>query len=72
MNPKIYFAYRNIDKLPTTVSKETINHLKGFIGLKNEQEIEDWHEFCHKSPDKSVQSKLAVQLDCCSLRLTFL
>jgi hypothetical protein len=45
------------------VSKETISHLKGFIGLKNQQEIDDWHEFCRNSPDKSVQSKLAALLD---------
>ena len=54
---------RNIDKLPTTVSKETINRLKGFIGLKNQQEIDDWHDFCRNSSDKSVQGKLAALLD---------
>jgi hypothetical protein len=53
---------RNIDKLPISVSKETINRLKGFIGLKNEQEIGDWHDFCRNSPDKAVQSKLAALL----------
>jgi hypothetical protein len=39
------YLFRNIDKLPTTVSKETIDRLKGFIGLKNEQEIEDGTNF---------------------------
>jgi hypothetical protein len=58
-----YMSHRNIDKLPTMVSKETVNCLKGFIGLKNEQEIDDWHTFCCNHPDKSVQSKLAGLLD---------
>ena len=55
-----YIFHRNIDKLPISVPKETINRLKGFIGLKSEQEIEDWHDFCRNYPDKAVQSKLAA------------
>ena len=48
---------RNIDKLPATVPKETIAHLKGFMGLRTNEEIQEWHEFCRTSPDKSVHGK---------------
>ena len=46
---------RNIDKLPATVPRETIAHLKGFMGLQSHEEIQEWHEFCQNSQDKSVQ-----------------
>jgi hypothetical protein len=48
---------RNIDKLPATVPRETIARLKGFMGLRSNEEIQEWHEFCRTSPDKSVQGK---------------
>ena len=57
-----YISRRNIEKLPSSLSKETINRLKGFIGLKTQQEIDDWHDFCRNFPDKSVQSKLTALL----------
>ncbi|KIJ93662.1 hypothetical protein K443DRAFT_134976 [Laccaria amethystina LaAM-08-1] len=47
--------YRNIDKLPATVPRETIIHLKGFMGLQSDREIQEWHEFCRNSPEKSVR-----------------
>jgi hypothetical protein len=48
---------RNIDKLPATVPRETITRLKGFMGLQSHDEVQEWHEFCRNSPDKSVHGK---------------
>jgi hypothetical protein len=50
----IYPRYRNIDKLPNSVSKETIARLKGFMGLKTAEEILEWHEFCKSSSNAAV------------------
>lgn len=58
MIPKIQItSLRNIDKLALIVPKETIERLKGFMGLDTQEEIEKWHQFCHESPFKVVQGK---------------
>ena len=50
----INLRYRNIDKLPNSISKETIARLKGFMGLKTAEDISEWHEFCEKSSDAAI------------------
>ena len=47
--------FRNIDKLP--VSPEVKSRLKSFMGLKNEIDIAEWHNFVKSVPDKSVQGE---------------
>ncbi|KAF8951490.1 hypothetical protein BDZ97DRAFT_1909987 [Flammula alnicola] len=44
-----------VKTLSSTVPRDTIERLKGFVGLKTEEEIVEWHNFCHNSPDKSVR-----------------
>ena len=50
-------SLRNIDKLPATLPRETIACLKGFMGLRTHNEIQEWHDFCWNSPSKSVRDE---------------
>ncbi|KAF8582026.1 hypothetical protein K439DRAFT_1618608 [Ramaria rubella] len=48
---------RGCDGISLEVPRNEINHLKGFVGLKLEEEIAEWHQLCIVSPYKGVRDQ---------------
>ncbi|KAJ6565029.1 hypothetical protein DFH09DRAFT_1082140 [Mycena vulgaris] len=45
----------HIDKLPQHIPKPVIVELKSIMGLKTQQEIDEWHEFCSVQDDPAIK-----------------
>ncbi|KAJ6565037.1 hypothetical protein DFH09DRAFT_1082148 [Mycena vulgaris] len=46
----------HIDKLPQHIPKPVIMGLKSIMGLKTQQEIDEWHEFCSAQDDPVIKN----------------
>ncbi|KAJ7271431.1 hypothetical protein B0H12DRAFT_1303369 [Mycena haematopus] len=45
---------RHIDELPMRIPRSVIMRLKSILGLSNQKDIDDWHEFCAIQTDEAI------------------
>lgn len=57
LSPRSPLGGSHVDELPSHIPQSVITRLKSIMGLDNQDDINEWHDFCRGQLDPAVKSE---------------